>query len=143
MPGYYIFRWTGNAYTLQGKYICHSLYSPVITPEGELFCPAKFLTPTRKTFYWHHETYEAIPVMVNSKQVVMPYIEFIQEKNTTNNYPSRFKGYADMNPPLLCEHDHEITLDKNEARENHNHDEYVEDESFYNVHSDYYDDNDN
>ena len=49
--------------------------------------------------------------MVKLKQVVMPYIELIQDNNTTNNFPSRFKGYSDMNPNLLSEHDHQIILD--------------------------------
>ena len=31
-PGYYIVRWTSNAYTLQEKYTCHSFYPPVIIP---------------------------------------------------------------------------------------------------------------
>ena len=52
----------------------------------------------------------------------MYYIELIQEINTTNELPSRFKGYADMNPNLLFEHDHQIILDRIEARENLNHD---------------------
>ena len=34
--GYYIVKWTGNAYTLQEKYKCHAFNSPVITYEGEL-----------------------------------------------------------------------------------------------------------
>ena len=59
----------------------------------------------------------------------MPYIELIQEKNTTNKLPSIFEGYADINPHLLSEHDNQIILDKIEARENLNHDEYVEDEN--------------
>ena len=46
--GYYIFKWTGNAYTLQEKYKCHAFYPPVIIPEGELFCPANFMTPMIK-----------------------------------------------------------------------------------------------
>ena len=81
--------------------------------------------------------------MVKLKQVVMPYIELIQGKNSANKFPSRFKGYADMNPYLLSEHDYQIILDKIEARENLTHDEYVEDENYYNVDSDYYDDDDN
>ena len=72
----------------------------------------------------------------------MAYIEFIQDKNTTNNFPSRFKGYADMNPHLLSVHDHHIILDKIEARENINHDEYVDDENYYNVDSNDSDDGD-
>ena len=48
-----------------------------------------------------------------------------------------------MNPHLLSEHDHQIILDKIKARENLNHDEYVEDENYYNVDSDDYDDDDN
>ena len=73
----------------------------------------------------------------------MPYIEFIQDNNTENKLPSRFKGYANMNPHLLSEHDHQIILDKIEGRENLNHDEYVEDEKYYNVDSDDSDDDDN
>ena len=48
-----------------------------------------------------------------------------------------------MNPHLLSEHDHQIILDKIVTRENLNHDEYVEDENYYNVDSDdsYGDDN--
>ena len=48
-----------------------------------------------------------------------------------------------MNPHLLSEHYHQIVLDKIEARENLNHDEYVEDENDYNVDSDDSDDDDN
>ena len=31
---YYIVKWTGNAYTLQGKYKCHAFDTPVIILEG-------------------------------------------------------------------------------------------------------------
>ena len=48
-----------------------------------------------------------------------------------------------MNPHLLSEHGHQIILDKIEARENINHDEYVEDGNYYNVDSDDSDDDDN
>ena len=48
-----------------------------------------------------------------------------------------------MNPQLLSEHDHQIILDKIEARENINHYEYVEDENYHNVDSDDSDDDDN
>ena len=74
-PVYYIFWWTGNAYNIQGKYTCHAFNHPVIIPEGGLFFPAKFMTPMRKTLYWYHELYEAIPVMVKFKKIVMPFIE--------------------------------------------------------------------
>ena len=50
--GYYTVKWTGNAYTLQEKYKCHAFDPPVIIPEGELVCPAKFMTPTIKTSHW-------------------------------------------------------------------------------------------
>ena len=80
-PGYYIFLWTSNAYTLQKQYTCHEFDPPVIIPEGELVCPAKFMIPTRKTSYWYHDTDKAIPVMAKLKQFLMPYIEFIQDKN--------------------------------------------------------------
>ena len=81
--------------------------------------------------------------MVKLKQFVMPYIELIQDNNTTNKFPSRFKVYADTNPHLLSEHNHQIILDKIETRENINHDEYVEYENYYNVNSDDSDDDDN
>ena len=90
----------------------------------------------RKTSYWCHESDESIPVMVKLKQVVMPFIELIQDNNTTNNFPSRFKGYADLNPHLLSEHDDQIILDKIEGRENINYDEYAEDENYHKVDSD-------
>ena len=48
-----------------------------------------------------------------------------------------------MNPHLLSEHNHQIILDQIEARENLNHDEYVEDENYYNVDSDNSNDDDN
>ena len=81
--------------------------------------------------------------MVKLKQVVMPYIELIQDKNTTNKLPSRFKGYTVINPNLLSEHDHQMILDKIESRKNINHYEYVEYENYYNVDGDDYDDNNN
>ena len=67
-PGYYIVQLTGNAYTLQGKYTCHAFNPPVIIPEVELVCSAKFMTPMRKTSYWYHEPDEAIPGMVKFKK---------------------------------------------------------------------------
>ena len=87
----------------------------------------------RKTTCLYHDPDEAMPVMVKVKQFVMPYIELIQDNNTTNKFPSRFKGYSDMNRHILSEHDHQILLDKTEARENLNHDEYVECENCYNL----------
>ena len=81
--------------------------------------------------------------MVNLKQVVIPLIELIQDNNTTNKLPLRYKGYADMNPRLLFVHDHQVILEKVEARENLNHDEYVEEEDYYNVDSDESDIDDN
>ena len=54
-PGYYIVRWTGNAYTLQEQYICNVFYPKVIFTEGEIVCSAKFMTPRRKTSYWYHD----------------------------------------------------------------------------------------
>ena len=41
-----------------------------------------------------------------------------------------------MNPYLLSIHDHQVILEKIEARENPNHDEYVEEKYYYNVDSD-------
>ena len=46
--------------------------------------------------------------MVKLKQVVIPLIELIQDSNTTNKFPLRYKGYADMNPRLLSVHDHQV-----------------------------------
>ena len=47
-----------------------------------------------------------------------------------------------MNPHLLSENDNQIMLDKIRARDDLNHDEYVEDENYYNVDSDDSDDDD-
>ena len=105
-PVYYIVQWTGNAYTIQEIYTCHEFDPLFLIPEGDLICPANFMTPMIKTSYWYQKPYEAIPIMVNLKQVIMPFIEFIQDHNTTNKFPSRIKGYADMNPRLLSEHYH-------------------------------------
>ena len=116
-PGYYIVQCKVNSYTLQGKYTCHAFNPPVIIPEGKIVCPDKFMTPMRKTSYFYHDLDEAIPVMVKFKQVFMTFIEFIQYNNTTNKLSSSFKLYADMNPHLLSEHDHQIILDKIESRE--------------------------
>ena len=66
--GYYIVKWTVNAYTLQEKYKCHEFNPPVIIPEGELVCPAKFMNPIKKTSHWYHNPNKAIPVMVKLKQ---------------------------------------------------------------------------
>ena len=88
------------------------------------------MTPIIKTSHWYHEPNEAIPVMVKLKQVVMPLIELIQENNTTHKLPLRYKGYADMNPCLLSVNNHEVILEKIEARENLNHDEHVEEEDY-------------
>ena len=74
------------------------------------------MTPMKKTSHWYHETNEAIPVMVKLKQVVMPLIELIQENNTTNKLPLRYKGYADMNPWILYVHNHQVILETIEAR---------------------------
>ena len=74
--------------------------------------------------------------MVKLKQVFVPLIELIKENNTTNNLPLRYKGYADMNPCFLSVHDNHVILEKIEARENLNHDEYAEEEDYENVDSD-------
>ena len=65
----------------------------------------------------------------------MPLIKFTQDNNTTNKLPIYYKGYADMNPRLLSVHSHQVILEKIETRENINHDEYVEEEDYYNVDS--------
>ena len=62
--------------------------------------------------------------MVKLKQVFMPLLEFIQYNNTTNKLPLRYKGYADMNPRLMSVQNHQVILEKIEARKNINHDEY-------------------
>ena len=41
----------------------------------------------RKTSDWYHKPDEAIPVVFKLKQGVIPYIELIQYKNTTNKLP--------------------------------------------------------
>ena len=47
-PVYYIVQWAGNAYTLHEKYTYHAFDPPVMIPEDELVCPAKFMTPMGK-----------------------------------------------------------------------------------------------
>ena len=47
MPLCYIFRWTGNTYTLQQQYTFHEFNSPGI-PEGEIVFPTMFMTLMRK-----------------------------------------------------------------------------------------------
>ena len=79
-PVYYIVQWTGNAYNLQKQYTFHAFNLPVIFPEGELVCPAKFISLMRKTSYWYQYPDEEIPWIMKLKQVVMPYIELIQDK---------------------------------------------------------------
>ena len=64
--------------------------------------------------------------MVKLKLIVMPYIELIQGKNATNNFSSCFN----ISGHLLSEHDHQIILDKIEARENINHNKYMEYENY-------------
>ena len=111
-PGYYIVRFTGHAFNRQEQYTCHSFDPQVIFPGGELVFPAEFIALTRKTYYWYHGLNEEIPVIVKLKKVAMCYIELIQNINTKNKLPSRFKGYVDINPNLLSEHYHQIILDK-------------------------------
>ena len=48
-----------------------------------------------------------------------------------------------MNPRLLSVHNHQVILGKIKARENLNHDEYVEYVNDYNIDSDDSDDDDN
>ena len=81
-----------------------------------------------KNSYWYHEPDESFRVMVNLKQVVMPFIELIQYNNTTNKLSSRLKGYADINLHLLSEQDHQTILDKIKAIENISHIEYYNNE---------------
>ena len=68
--GYYIVKWTGNAYTLQEKYKCHAFDPPVIICEGELVCPDKFMTPMIKTSHWYHNPNKSIPFMVKLKKLL-------------------------------------------------------------------------
>ena len=71
------------------------------------------MTPMKKTSHWYHEPNKAIAVIVKLKKFVMPLIELIQENNTTNKLPLRYKEYADMNPRLFSVLDHEVVLKKN------------------------------
>ena len=58
------------------------------------------MTPMRKNSYWYQYPDKAMTCMVKFKQVMMPYIELIQENSTINILTLFFKGYADMNPHL-------------------------------------------
>ena len=53
-PGYYIFQWIGNAYTLQEQYTYYAFDTRILIFEGELVCSDKLMNPTRKTSYWYH-----------------------------------------------------------------------------------------
>ena len=68
-PGYYIFQWTGNAYTLQEQFTCHSFDPTIIIPKGELFFPSKVLTPMSRSSNWYHEPDEPIPFMAKLKKL--------------------------------------------------------------------------
>ena len=57
--------------------------------------------------------------------------------------PLRYRGYAAVNPCLLSVHKYQVIFESFYARENLNHDEYVEEEDYYNVDSDEYDIDDN
>ena len=109
--GYYIGIGTGNAYTLQEIYKCHIFDPPFIIPKGELVCPAEFMIPMIKNSYWYHNPKESIPFIAKLKEIVMPLIDLIQDNNTTDKLPLRYKGYTDMNPCLLSLHDHQVILE--------------------------------
>ena len=50
-----------------GKYKFQAFDTSVITTEGEIVSPDKFMTSMIKTSYWYHGPDESIPVMVNLK----------------------------------------------------------------------------
>ena len=58
--------------TYRNVFTCNAFNPPFIIPEGELFCPAKFMKPMIKTSYCYYDPYESIPVILKLKQVVMP-----------------------------------------------------------------------
>ena len=84
--------------------------------------------------------------MVKLKQVIRPYIELIQEKNTTIQEKNR---HHVLNYTLISTFTYYLnTIIKSywiklRQREFFNHDKYVEDENYYNVDGDYSDDDDN
>ena len=47
-PGNYLVLCKGNKYNLPENYTCHEFDPPILITEGELVCPAKFMTPMRK-----------------------------------------------------------------------------------------------
>ena len=66
-----------------------------------------------------------------------------QSSRSSHNIPhdnecldSNHMNSKSNDPCLLSEHYHQVILEKIEARENINHDEYVEEEDYYNVDSD-------
>ena len=87
--GYYIGKWTGNANTIQEKYKCHAFNPPVIIPEGGLFCPSKFMTLILKNLPLVSRDKRSNPCHGEVKQVFMPFLELIQENNTTNKLSLR------------------------------------------------------
>jgi hypothetical protein len=137
--GYYIVQWTGIPYTLQDQYECNAFNPPVLIPQGDLVCEAKFWTPMSKGTHWYHEPDDDLFVMVKIKQVVMTDIN-MHAVTATNSLPRKWAGYVDKNPHCLDDDDQAIILDKISGRENYNYTETVQDENYNMVDSESDDD---
>ena len=87
----------------------------------------------------------SVSLPLNNSVINPPHLSsvFQQSSSSSHNSPND-KKCLDINhinsksndPCLLSEHNHQVILEKIEARENINHDEYVEEEDYCNVDSD-------
>ena len=90
----------------------------------------------------------SVSLPLNNLVINPPQLSSVCQKSSRSSHNSPlYNKCLDRNhinsknndPCLLSEHDHQVILEKIEARENLNHDEYVEEEDYYNVDSDEYD----
>ena len=87
-------------------------------------------------FHWIFQSsiHLSCPRFVNSYPGLHLTVHVIKKCLDSNHINSRSND-----PCLFSEHHHQVILEKIEARENLNHDEYVEEDDYYNVYSDEYD----
>ena len=87
----------------------------------------------------------SVSISLNNSVINPPQLSSVCQQSSRSSHNSpRDKKCLDSNninskskdPCLLSEHDHQVILEIIEARENINHDEYVEEEDYYNVDSD-------
>ena len=124
--GYYIVKWTGNAYTLQEKYKCHAFNPPVIIPEGKLVFSSQFYDSNDKNFPLVSRAKHSNPYHgeVKTSCYASHWIDPGEQHN--KKFPLSYKRYADTNDLFIDCTRSSSNIGKIEARENLNHDKYVE-----------------